>query len=370
VSLDLAGEHAPSLPEPASFGASAGRRRSTPRAHVVAVVLARDGVARLPRVLAALAGATRPADAVVGVDLGSRDGSAALLAAAAPLLSLPRRATPYDAVEAVLASGPAHSLTPGKAPEASAPSGEPDVVEWIWLLPQEAAPAPDALEQLLLGVENAPSVGVAGCKQVAWDDDQRLLDVGFTASSLGLRVTGLDRGEVDQGQHDGRTDVLAVSGAGMLVRRDVWEELGGLDPDLDDHDGDQVGRPGADLDLCRRAHLAGHRVVVVPGAVVARATSQPSRRAARRTALHLRLAAPLPLMPFVAAAVLVDGVLHASGLLLAGRGPAARDELAATLGALVRPLAWVRTRRRQVRARRVPAQVLRRLRPAPDLVWR
>ena len=368
MSLDLAGEHAPSLPDTAPFGASTGRRRSTPRAHVVAVVLARDGVARLPRVLAALATATRPADAVVAVDLGSRDGSAALLAGAAmPVLELPRRASPADAVEAVLAARAAGSLTHGD----DAPPAQPDVVEWLWLLPQEGAPAPDALEQLLLGVENAPSVGVAGCKQVAWDDDQRLLDVGFTASPLGLRVTGVDRGEVDQGQHDGRSDVLAVSGAGMLVRRDVWEELGGLDPDLDD----PLGGAAADLDLCRRAHRAGHRVVVVPAAVVARAaptrSGGPPRRAARRAALHLRLAgAPLPLVPPAAAAVLLAGAVHALVLLVAGRGAAARDELAATAAALARPLAWRRTRRRQLRARRVPAQVLRRLRPGPDLLWR
>jgi GT2 family glycosyltransferase len=377
VTLDLAGEHAPSLPEPASFGVSTGRRRSTPRAHVVAVVLARDGAARLPRVLAALAEATRAPDVVVGVDLGSRDDSAALLAAAQlpgamPLLRLHRRATPADAVEAVLAARAVRSLTHGDAgtPDVGTPDGEkptPSDVEWIWLLPHDAAPAPDALEHLLLGVENAPSVGVAGCKQVAWDDDQRLLDVGFTASPLGLRVTGLDRGEVDQGQHDGRSDVLAVSGAGMLVRRDVWEELGGLDPELDD----RHGAAAADLDLCRRAHLAGHRVIVVPTAVVARATPRPPRRAARRAALHLRLAAtPLALLPLAAAAVLVGGALHALALLLAGRGPAARDEAAATLAVLARPLAWRRTRRRQVRARRVPAQVLRRLRPPPDLIWR
>ncbi|MFL6175424.1 MAG: glycosyltransferase, partial [Ornithinibacter sp.] len=243
--------------------------------------------------LASLAQATRAPDDVVGVDLGSRDDSAALLEAALLegwMLRLPRRATSADAVEAVLASRAARSLPHGDAGSTPASSD----VEWIWLLPQDAAPAPDALEQLLLGVENAPSVGVAGCKQVAWDDDQRLLDVGFTASPLGLRVTGLDRGEVDQGQHDGRSDVLAVSGAGMLVRRDVWEELGGLDPELDD----RHGAAAADLDLCRRAHLAGHRVVVVPAAVVARATSHPPRRATRRAALHLRLAAaPLPVLP-------------------------------------------------------------------------
>ena len=36
-------------------------------------------------------------------------------------------------------------------------------------------------------------------------------------------------GEIDQGQHDHNRAVLAVGSAGMLVRRDVWDRLGGFD---------------------------------------------------------------------------------------------------------------------------------------------
>ena len=43
-------------------------------------------------------------------------------------------------------------------------------------------------------------------------------------------MTGVEFREVDQGQHDGRSDVLAVGTAGMLVRREVWDRLGGPDP--------------------------------------------------------------------------------------------------------------------------------------------
>src|SRR5690606_1961322 len=88
----------------------------------------------------------------------------------------------------------------------------------------------------------------------------RLLEAGVTTSRFGRRMTGVAEGEVDQGQLDGRDDVLGVGTAGMLVRADVWAELGGTDPALGPYlDG---------LDLSRRARLAGHRVVVVPEAVV------------------------------------------------------------------------------------------------------
>ena len=65
--------------------------------------------------------------------------------------------------------------------------------------------------------------------------------------------------------------MLAVGTAGMLVRRDVWDRLGGLDPSL------PLFRD--DIDFGWRAQLAGHRVVVVPDAKVADA--QASSRGAR-----------------------------------------------------------------------------------------
>jgi GT2 family glycosyltransferase len=160
---------------------------------------------------------------------------------------------------------------------------------------------------------------IAGCKQVGWDDG-RLLDVGFTTSPLGKKVTGVDVDDVDQGQLDHRSDVLAVSTAGMLVRRDVWDALGGPDPTL--------VRARDDLDLCRRAHLAGYRVIVVPQAVVAHAEAGASgrrpfstprawARADRRDAVHLRLAATAWVaMPFVIAWTLGAAVLRAIGRLV------------------------------------------------------
>ena len=61
----------------------------------------------------------------------------------------------------------------------------------------------------------------------------------------------------------------------MLVRRDVFDALGGFDPAFAPH--------ADDVDLCWRAHLAGHRVVVVPqarvrGALPPRAASARGRR--------------------------------------------------------------------------------------------
>ena len=105
-----------------------------------------------------------------------------------------------------------------------------------------------------------------------------LLEVGVTIARSGRRETMLERRERDQGQHDGVRRVLAVGTAGMLVRRDVWDELGGFDPRL------PLLRD--DVDLGWRANLAGHRVVCVTDAVVghAEAASPAPPAGARRPA--------------------------------------------------------------------------------------
>ena len=76
--------------------------------------------------------------------------------------------------------------------------------------------------------------------------DRRVLrEVGLTIDRAGRRLTGVEPGEIDQGQHDGNRSVLAVSTAGMLIRRDVWDRLGGFDPLL------PLFRD--DIDFCWRA---------------------------------------------------------------------------------------------------------------------
>ncbi|HET9656430.1 MAG TPA: glycosyltransferase, partial [Kineosporiaceae bacterium] len=270
---------------------------------------------------------------------------------------------------------PAHA-EPAAVSASAMQAGAGSGAEWLWLLHDDGAPAPDVLERLLAAVETGPSVGVAGCKQVAWDDDQRLLDVGFTTSRFGLFVTGVDRYEVDQGQHDDRCDVMAVSSAGMLIRRDLWDRLGGFDPALA-HSRD-------DLDLCRRARLAGYRVVVVPTAVVAHAagsalgerTGEPGHRgswllADRRDTLHLRYASVWWwLLPVAVLASGVAAVLRALGRLALRQPRRALDELLAWVIVSSRPWSWLVSRRRTSEVRVVPRRTLRPLLATRRQLWR
>ncbi|MBX9247207.1 glycosyltransferase family 2 protein, partial [Actinotalea ferrariae] len=248
---------------------------------------------------------------------------------------------------------------------------------WLWLLHDDSAPAPTALAELVRAVEVAPSVAVAGCKQHSWWAPVRVLEVGFSTSRFGRRMTGIDEPEVDQGQHDGREDVLAVGIAGALVRRDVWDELGGTDPAL--------GPYGDGLDLSRRARLAGHRVVVVPRAVVRHAQAslaQPvggavlnrpgwdarrSAQARREAYLHQQLTGvPVGLVPVVVLLALVSGVVRGLGRFLTKEPHLVVAELAAPWAVLLRAGRVVRARRRAGATRRLRRGSLRPL----QVTWR
>ncbi len=100
--------------------------------------------------------------------------------------------------------------------------------------------------------------GIACPKLVAWEDARRLSQLGMGADRFGVMVDQVERGEFDQDQYDAVREVFVAPGGVQLVRADLFAALGGFDPG--------IKVLGEDLDLCWRAHVAGARVIVVPGA--------------------------------------------------------------------------------------------------------
>jgi GT2 family glycosyltransferase len=306
---------------------------------VTALLVAHDGATWLPRCLAAVL--AQGADEVVAVDTGSTDDSLALLrqALGADNVVVADRRTGFgDAVRLGIAHAAARAGT--------ADDGSP---RWFWLLHDDCAPQPGALEALLDTAARSRQAGIVGPKLVDWDDPTRLLEVGLTVSRGGRRSTGVDGPERDQGQHDDISDVLALGTAGLLVRADVWDALGGLDPAL------PLFRD--DVDLGWRAQLAGHRVVLATRALVADAQAStrgrrsvdavrgPVRRVDRVHAMRVALArcSPWSVLPLLCW-LLVAGVGRSLGHLDAKSPRRSLDELLATGLVLVTPWRWVSSR--------------------------
>ncbi|WP_095934770.1 glycosyltransferase family 2 protein [Streptomyces sp. Tue6028] len=372
-----------------------------PRHVVTAVVVSHDGARWLPKVLAGLLGQERPVQNAVAADTGSADDSAQLLTEALGadrVLHLARRTGFGQAVEE--ASRTAQVLTPEDLPYLKRPSGwdpvtrtwrddaydlpdlphgEPE--QWLWLLHDDSAPEPDALARLLRVVEDEHELGrdvaVVGPKLRGWYDRRQLLEVGVTIANSGRRWTGLDRREQDQGQHDHVHPVLSVSSAGMLIRRDVFEELGGFDRRL------PLMRD--DVDLCWRAQAAGHRVLVAPEAVVRHAeaasrerrtvdcvgrTSASPHKVDKAGAVYTLLVnARTAQLPWVLIR-LVLGTLLRTVAYLVGKVPGqAVDEIRGLLSVLLRPERVVAGRRRRGRPQ-VDKGELRALFPPPGATVR
>ncbi|MGL4173734.1 MAG: glycosyltransferase [Actinomycetota bacterium] len=317
---------------------------------VVAIVVSHDGEPWLNGALRALRSQFRAPDLVIGVDTGSHDSSAQLLADALGddhVISVPRS----SGYGAAIKQGLTHASVLDQR------STEPQA--WIWLIHDDSAPHANALNAQLAEGEGSPSVGVVGAKLVRWDAPDVLLEVGVTVSRGGHRDTGIDGFERDQGQHDHRRDVLAVSSAGMLIRRSVWDLLGGFDPRL------PLLRD--DIDLCWRAQAAGHRVVLSPDAVVADAQASTRKRRVihavsgnvrqvdRRHGIQVAIAhTPLWRVPFLMMWVAVSTLIRSVGLLAAKDPRRAGNDLLATVLALGTPWRWVASRWRSRRLHTVP----------------
>lgn len=319
--------------------------------HVTAILVVHDGAVWLPEVVASLASQTRPIDTTLAINTGSEDASAKLLknARVASLL-LPRDTGFGAAVSAGIET----------LPEKIGSN------EWIWLIHDDCAPQPGALEVLLNAVEQRPQVAIAGPKLRGWYDRTHLLEAGVSIANNGARWTGLEAHEYDQGQHDGIREVLSVSTAGMLIRREVFEELGGFDPRL------TLFRD--DVDLGWRAHVAGHKVIAVTEAVAYHAEAAASERRGldvksgvfrrplildRRNAAYVLLTnSSWWLLPWLSFQLLASAMIRAAGFFLAKLPGYASDEVLAVALLIVRPGMILEARKFRRKHRLVSARVV------------
>lgn len=138
--------------------------------------------------------------------------------------------------------------------------------DYVVLLNSDVAPAAGWLEPLIALMERESDVAACGPKL---RDDKRHEAFEYAGAAGGYvdwlgypmcRGRVMDTVEEDQGQYDSEANVLWQSGAALMVRRELYNDMGGLDADFFAH--------MEEIDLCWRMRNAGWRIVTCPSSTV------------------------------------------------------------------------------------------------------
>jgi len=318
---------------------------------VTAILVLHDGATWLPEVVVSLTSQTHKIDQIVAVDTGSVDSSAKLVKGARiQVLPMDRETGFGEAISHAVSTLPAIA--------------DPER-EWLWIIHDDLSVHRKALANLISEVKTRPNVVMAGPKLLGWHDRTHLLEIGISIAANGNRWTGLEPAEYDQGQRDGVHEVLAVSTAGALIRRDIFEQLGGFDPNLD------LFRD--DVDFGWRIHSAGYAAIAVSSAVAfhAEASANERRRVDvaeaflhRPLLLDRRNAAYVLLvnsswwrLPILTLQLLLGSIFRAIGFLFAKLPGYASDEILAVGTLFIHPGELFEARKVRRAQRLVPAGI-------------
>ncbi len=190
---------------------------------------------------------------VVFVDNDSRDGSAEFIESAFPQVRLIRNLRRAGFARN---NNLAFSVSKGK---------------YFFALNPDTEVQKDAIETLAQFLDQSPDVGIVGPKLLFPNGELQLSCRQYpTLRSFVWRRTPL-RFLVPEGQRDGKhlmadldhTKECSVDwllGAALMMRSDLYRELGGMDERYDLY--------CEDIDLCYRVHAAGFDVRYLPGAVI------------------------------------------------------------------------------------------------------
>lgn len=128
--------------------------------------------------------------------------------------------------------------------------------KYIAFLDNDTEPAPSWLEPLVETLESNPTIGACQCKLLLMNERNKIDYVGDYISNLGFLVQRVPSGEIDAGQADSRDEILSAKSAAMIIRSDVFREIGGFDEDYFIY--------VEETDLGWRTWLRGYRIIFVP----------------------------------------------------------------------------------------------------------
>ncbi len=240
---------------------------------VLAVVVARGEAPELEAVLAGLVAQDHRRLEVVVVSVPDQERDR-IEGGDTPPISARVAALLPNSVVLEAPSGIGHGASVAAALAAQHPIPEN---QFLLLVPGGVVLGDTAVRRL---VERAMEVNAAVVGPKVFGPDGDLVETGWRLDRLCSPVPIVVDPEPDQGQHDADLVPLAVAGSAWMVRSDLYADLGGLDPEVDEIDGS--------LEFCLRARRAGATVAVVPSAV-ARRLKGIDQDEAKRSRLRLRL---------------------------------------------------------------------------------
>lgn len=115
------------------------------------------------------------------------------------------------------------------------------------------------LENLVKKFEKDPKLAIAQGKLLNYKDHQKIDSAGETMDFFGNPIT-LGFGEKDLGQYDHMEEILSASGSACMIKKNLFDKIGGYDP--------KYGIGYEDMDLALRARRLGYKVERFPDAVV------------------------------------------------------------------------------------------------------
>lgn len=134
------------------------------------------------------------------------------------------------------------------------------------LLNSDVAPAPGWLRPLYDYLEEKTETAAVQPKILSYVQQDTFEYAGAAGGYIDCNGYPYCRGrlfetvEKDIGQYDSTVSVFWATGAALMVRTDVYESTGGLDPEFFAH--------MEEIDLCWRIKLAGHDIAVIPASTV------------------------------------------------------------------------------------------------------
>ena len=131
--------------------------------------------------------------------------------------------------------------------------------DYIFLLNPDTKVESDCINRLVDTMEKDKSIGICMPKMLMFNEPSIINTAGIIANKI---LQGRDRGtwELDCGQYDREKQILGACGAGMFIRRNLFEKIGYFDRFYFAY--------YEDLDFSIRTWCSGYKVNFVPQAIV------------------------------------------------------------------------------------------------------